>query len=449
MKPDRIVIGADDERAIAAMRARLCAVHAQPRAAAGDGRALGRAHQVRGQRDAGDADLVHERARQPRRATSAPTSSTCARASAPTRASATTSSTRAPATAARASPRTSRRCCTPRRSTGGRCGCSTRSRPPTTRRSCGWSRRSSRGWASDLAGRRVRAVGARLQAQHRRHARGAVRAMIVAALAARGATVVAYDPVAMDEARRVFGAAPWIAYATSPMAAVEGADALVDRHRVEGVPQPRLRRAARARWARRWCSTAATCTTRRGRAPPGSSTSRSAAADGGAGRQPLSAWRERVARTRVLVVGDVMLDRYWFGDVERISPEAPVPVVKIVAHRGAARRRRQRRAQRRGAGRAVDAAVGDRRRRGRRRARPAARRRRRADVVPPRPGAADDGQAARDRPPAAAPADRLRDDAVARGARRQARRLRPPAARLPTSSSCPTTARAASRTSAR
>lgn len=33
--------------------------------------------------------------------------------------------------------------------------------------------------------------------------------------------------------------------------------------------------------------------------------------------------------TRVLVVGDVMLDRYWFGDVSRISPEAPVPVVKI------------------------------------------------------------------------------------------------------------------------
>ncbi len=32
---------------------------------------------------------------------------------------------------------------------------------------------------------------------------------------------------------------------------------------------------------------------------------------------------------KVLVVGDVMLDRYWFGDVERISPEAPVPVVRI------------------------------------------------------------------------------------------------------------------------
>jgi len=32
---------------------------------------------------------------------------------------------------------------------------------------------------------------------------------------------------------------------------------------------------------------------------------------------------------RILVVGDVMLDRYWFGDVQRISPEAPVPVVRV------------------------------------------------------------------------------------------------------------------------
>jgi rfaE bifunctional protein kinase chain/domain len=35
------------------------------------------------------------------------------------------------------------------------------------------------------------------------------------------------------------------------------------------------------------------------------------------------------SRVRVLVVGDVMLDRYWFGDVNRISPEAPVPVVLV------------------------------------------------------------------------------------------------------------------------
>ena len=43
----------------------------------------------------------------------------------------------------------------------------------------------------------------------------------------------------------------------------------------------------------------------------------------------FSHWRGRVAKARVLIVGDVMLDRYWFGDVERISPEAPVPVVRI------------------------------------------------------------------------------------------------------------------------
>lgn len=35
------------------------------------------------------------------------------------------------------------------------------------------------------------------------------------------------------------------------------------------------------------------------------------------------------ASSRVLVVGDVMLDRYWFGEVSRISPEAPVPIVHV------------------------------------------------------------------------------------------------------------------------
>jgi rfaE bifunctional protein kinase chain/domain len=34
-------------------------------------------------------------------------------------------------------------------------------------------------------------------------------------------------------------------------------------------------------------------------------------------------------QVRILVVGDVMLDRYWFGDVSRISPEAPVPIVRV------------------------------------------------------------------------------------------------------------------------
>ena len=34
-------------------------------------------------------------------------------------------------------------------------------------------------------------------------------------------------------------------------------------------------------------------------------------------------------KAKILVVGDVMLDRYWYGEVNRISPEAPVPIVKI------------------------------------------------------------------------------------------------------------------------
>ncbi len=38
---------------------------------------------------------------------------------------------------------------------------------------------------------------------------------------------------------------------------------------------------------------------------------------------------ETLARARVLIVGDAMLDRYWYGAVDRISPEAPVPVVRV------------------------------------------------------------------------------------------------------------------------
>ncbi len=39
--------------------------------------------------------------------------------------------------------------------------------------------------------------------------------------------------------------------------------------------------------------------------------------------------QDQIRQSQVLVVGDMMLDRYWFGDVDRISPEAPVPVVQI------------------------------------------------------------------------------------------------------------------------
>lgn len=35
------------------------------------------------------------------------------------------------------------------------------------------------------------------------------------------------------------------------------------------------------------------------------------------------------SQARIIVIGDAMLDRYWHGDASRISPEAPVPVVRI------------------------------------------------------------------------------------------------------------------------
>ena len=49
-----------------------------------------------------------------------------------------------------------------------------------------------------------------------------------------------------------------------------------------------------------------------------------------AGSAPLNPSLSDLQSARVLVVGDAMLDRYWFGAVERISPEAPVPVVQVL-----------------------------------------------------------------------------------------------------------------------
>ena len=46
-------------------------------------------------------------------------------------------------------------------------------------------------------------------------------------------------------------------------------------------------------------------------------------------KQSLAGEVERLRDTRVLCIGDVMLDRYVYGDVERVSPEAPIPVLKV------------------------------------------------------------------------------------------------------------------------
>lgn len=52
-------------------------------------------------------------------------------------------------------------------------------------------------------------------------------------------------------------------------------------------------------------------------------------------RERMGALLEKMALTRIVVVGDVMLDRYLIGDTERLSPEAPVPVVTVHERRAA------------------------------------------------------------------------------------------------------------------
>ncbi len=150
----------------------------------------------------------------------------------------------------------------------------------------------------------------------------------------RGATVAVYDPVAMAEARRVLaldfaGSASALArirFADSPMDALREADALAivtewkafrspDFDQVQGAPEGagHFRRPQPVR-----SGSDGACRLR---------ISRHRAFGADPHMNPLIPGA--LERARILVVGDVMLDRYWFGDVNRISPEAPVPVVRI------------------------------------------------------------------------------------------------------------------------
>ena len=45
----------------------------------------------------------------------------------------------------------------------------------------------------------------------------------------------------------------------------------------------------------------------------------------------LSDILKKFKRTHLLVIGDLMLDRFIWGDVERLSPEAPVPVLRVAS----------------------------------------------------------------------------------------------------------------------
>ena len=81
-------------------------------------------------------------------------------------------------------------------------------------------------FGADLSGRRFALWGLAFKPSTD-DMREAPSRVLVAELLARGARITAYDPVAMDEARRVFGDEPRISYAETPMAALDDADALV------------------------------------------------------------------------------------------------------------------------------------------------------------------------------------------------------------------------------
>jgi UDPglucose 6-dehydrogenase len=79
---------------------------------------------------------------------------------------------------------------------------------------------------SDLGGRKIALWGLAFK-PNTDDMREAPSRSIVAGFIARGATVAAYDPVAMPEAQRVLGVVSGLSYAASPLDAVSGADALV------------------------------------------------------------------------------------------------------------------------------------------------------------------------------------------------------------------------------
>ncbi|HSI50735.1 MAG TPA: UDP-glucose/GDP-mannose dehydrogenase family protein [Ideonella sp.] len=81
-------------------------------------------------------------------------------------------------------------------------------------------------FGADLKGKRFAIWGLAFKPQTD-DMREATSRVVIAELLARGASVNVYDPVAMDEARRIFGDEPRIAYASGPMQAVGGAEALV------------------------------------------------------------------------------------------------------------------------------------------------------------------------------------------------------------------------------
>jgi UDPglucose 6-dehydrogenase len=223
MRPDRIIVGADDERATLLMRAIYAPFSAQPRQAAADGYAQRRTHQVRGQRHAGDAHQLHERTGRLAERVGADIELVRHGIGSDPRIG----------TLSLRRHRLRRLVFSQGREGAG----AHRPRVWYRSRRAGSRRSGQRGQKRVLVDKvspasartcrdALRPLGAGLQAGHRRHARGAESGDRARTAAPRRGDP-AYDPVAMDEARRVFGDLPGLSFASNQADALRDADALL------------------------------------------------------------------------------------------------------------------------------------------------------------------------------------------------------------------------------
>ena len=132
-----------------------------------------------------------------------------------------------------------------------------RSRRSTSGRSCGCCEKLTAHFGS-LKGKRIAVWGLAFKPRTD-DMREAPAVPLIEGLLDAGATVQAYDPEAMKVARGIFGAQGHLR--REQLRGADGADALVDRHRVERVPRAGLRADEEADAQRRSSSTAATSTT--------------------------------------------------------------------------------------------------------------------------------------------------------------------------------------------